>query len=71
MSPYTFDLSNGTTKGYGIRMIAQAPQITTDIENSEAIEGENGTRKVLIDNVLYLITPDGKMYDIVGKGVKF
>jgi hypothetical protein len=70
MSPYTMDLSKGTTEGYGLRIIADR-QTTTDIENGEAAEGENGVRKVLIDNVLYLITPDGKMYDVVGKGVKF
>lgn len=70
MSPYLFDLSKGTTEGYGLRIIADR-QTTTDIENGEAVEGENGVRKVLIDNVLYLITPDGKMYDVVGKGVKF
>jgi len=71
MSPYTMDLSKGTTEGYGLRLVAQAPQNTTDLENGEAAEGESGVRKVLIDNVLYLITPDGKMYDVVGKGVKF
>ena len=70
MSPYTMDLSKGTTDGYGLRIIADR-QTTTDIENGEAAEGENGVRKVLIDNVLYLITPDGKMYDVIGKGVKF
>ena len=70
MSPYTMDLSKGTTEGYGLRIIADR-QTTTDIENGEAVECENGVRKVLIDNVLYLITPDGKMYDVVGKGVKF
>ena len=71
MSPYLFDLSKGTTEGYGLRLVVQTPQNTTDLENGEAAEGENGVRKVLIDNVLYLITPDGKMYDVVGKGVKF
>jgi len=70
MSPYLFDLSKGTTEGYGLRLVADR-QTTTDIENGEAAEGESGVRKVLIDNVLYLITPDGKMYDVVGKGVKF
>lgn len=70
MSPYTMDLSKGTTEGYGLRIIADR-QTATDIENGEAAEGESGVRKVLIDNVLYLITPDGKMYDVVGKGVKF
>ena len=71
MSPYDFDLTKGTTEGYGLRIVAQTPQVTTDIENGGLLNGENGVRKVLIDNVLYIVTPEGKMYDIVGKGVNF
>ena len=71
MSPYDFDLTKGTTEGYGLRIVAETPQISTDIENGGLLNGENGVRKVLIDNVLYIITPEGKMYDIVGKGVNF
>ena len=71
MSPYDFDLTKGTTEGYGLRIVAQTPQISTDIENGGLLNGADGVRKVLIDNVLYIVTPEGKMYDIVGKGVNF
>lgn len=71
MSPFTFDLTKGTTEGFGLCLVADSPKVTTDIENDELLNGENGVRKVLIDNVIYLITPEGKMYDIVGKSVKY
>jgi hypothetical protein len=68
MSPYELDLTKGTTEGYGLRIVADR-QTTTDVENAET---ENGSvRKVLIDDKIYIVTPEGKMYDIVGKGVKF
>ena len=70
MSPYDFDLTKGTTEGYGLRIVAETPQVTTDFEQSE-FSDQPSVRKVLIDNVLYIITPEGKMYDIVGKGVNF
>ena len=68
MSPYELDLTKGTTEGYGLRIVADR-QTTTDVENAET---ENGSvRKVLIDDKIYIVTPDGKMYDIVGKSVKY
>ena len=68
-SPYVFDLTKGTTEGYGLKMYVQ--QVTTDIENGELLNGENGVRKVLIDDVIYIVTPEGKMYDITGKSVNY
>jgi hypothetical protein len=68
MSPYTIDLTKGTTSGYGLRIVADR-QTTTDVENAE-IENQ-GVRKVLIDDKIYIVTPEGKMYDIVGKSVKY
>ena len=70
MSPYEFDLEQGTTEGYGLRIVA-SEQTMTDIENGGLLNEENGVRKVLIDDQIYIITPEGKMYDIVGKGIKF
>ena len=70
MSAYEFELEQGTTEGYGLRIVA-SEQTTTDIENGGLLNDENGVRKVLIDNVIYVVTPEGKMYDIVGKGIKF
>ena len=70
MSPYELNLEQGTTEGYGLRIVA-SQQTTTDIENGGLLNDENGVRKVMIDNVIYIVTPEGKMYDIVGKGIKF
>ena len=70
MSAYEFDLEQGTTEGYGLRIVANE-QTTTDIENGGLLNDENGVRKVMIDDVIYIVTPEGKMYDIVGKGIKF
>ena len=69
-SPYMFDLSKGTTNGYGLRIEVQAPQMPTGIEESE-FSNQSSVRKVLIDNKVYIVTPEGKMYNIIGKGVKF
>lgn len=68
-SPYVFDLSKGTTTGYGLRIEARGPQIATGVDGANA-EGQ-AMRKVIIDNKVYIITPEGKMYDIVGKSVKY
>ena len=70
MSPYELNLEQGTTEGYGLRIVA-SQQTTTDIENGGLLNDANGVRKVLIDDVIYIVTPEGKMYDIVGKGIKF
>lgn len=67
-SPYVFDLTKGTTEGYGLLMDARAPYSTTGVDNIDA-EGQT-MRKVLIDNVIYIITPEGAMYDITGKIAK-
>lgn len=67
-SAYTFDLEQGSTEGYGLRLVAEAPQMMTDIDETGA-EAQS-VKKVLIDNVLYLITPQGAMYDINGKIIK-
>ena len=68
-SPYVFDLAKGTTEGYGLRITARAPQIATGIDETNA--DSQSVRKVLINNTIYLVTPEGKMYDIVGKSAKY
>ncbi len=68
-SPYVIDLAKGTTEGYGLRIAARAPQIATGVEETNA--DSQSVRKVLINNTIYLVTPEGKMYDIVGKSVKY
>ena len=69
MNPCELDLEKGTTEGYGLRIVARE-QTTTAIENVDSFNGE-GIRKVMIDNVIYIVTPEGKMYDITGKSVKY
>ena len=68
-SPYVFDLAKGTTEGYGLRIAARAPQIATGVDETDA-DGKS-VRKVVINDKIYLITPEGKMYDIIGKSVKY
>lgn len=68
-SPYVLDLAKGMTDGYGLRVEARAPQIATGVDETNA--DSKSVRKVLINNTIYLITPEGKMYDIVGKSAKY
>jgi hypothetical protein len=68
-APYVFDLAKGSTEGYGLQIYAHnAPQIATGVD--EVQDGNAQCTKVLIDNTMYIITPDGAMYDITGKFVK-
>ncbi len=69
-SPYTIDLAKGTTEGYGLRIVARhnAPSVATGMD--ELNVDEDGNRKVLIDNMLYIITPEGAMYSVTGEKVK-
>lgn len=66
-SPYVIDLTKGTTEGYGLKMYVM--QVATDVET--VIGDQNSVRKVLIDDVIYIVTPEGKMYDITGKSANY
>lgn len=68
LGAYTLELAKGTTTGYGLRIEARTPQVATGIESTAT--DTNSARKVLINNTLYIVTPDGKMYDAVGKNVQ-
>lgn len=67
MSGYTFDLEKGTTSNYGLRLVVSAPHIATGTENIQA-DGIQGS-KIIIDNQLYIITPQGAVYDALGHKV--
>lgn len=69
-SPYTIDLAKGMTEGYGLRIVARhhSPSVATGMD--ELNVDEDGNRKVLIDNMLYIITPEGAMYSVMGEKVK-
>lgn len=64
-SDYTFDAAEGTTRGrFFIRGQFKAPNTTTDIQNGAGVE--EGARKVLIDQKIY-IEVNGRLYDATGK----
>ena len=68
-SPYVFDLAKGKTEGYGLRIYAQeSSQITTGVEEVDG--GKDACTKVVIDQTMYIITPDGAMYSVTGKKIK-
>jgi hypothetical protein len=69
-SSYTIDLAKGMTEGYGLRIVARhnAPSVATGMD--ELNVDQDGNRKVLIDNMLYIITPEGAMYSVTGEKVK-
>ena len=65
-SPYSFELTKGSTEGYGLKLYVNA--VATDIES---IQGEGAQcRKIMIDNQIYIVMPNGTMYDITGKKVQ-
>ena len=68
-SDYTADFDKGNNAGYSIMIQARAPQIITDLENINALDGENGVQKLLIDGQIYILRNE-KMYDVNGKMVK-
>ena len=65
-SPYSFELTKGCTEGYGLKLYVNA--VATDIESIQG-EGEQ-CRKIMIDNQIYIVMPNGTMYDITGKKVQ-
>lgn len=68
-SPYSLDLTKGTTTGYGLQLeVVNAPQITTGVDE---IGGEKeGNRKVIINDAMYIITKEGAIFNATGKKVK-
>lgn len=69
MSAYEFELSKGLTDGYGLKMVSHAPKVATGVDNADAESA--AMRKVIINDKVYVITPEGKMYDVIGKCVKY
>ena len=66
---YTATLEKGTTEGYGLRLVYNAPEITTGIEETTILNGEQ-VRKVMIDEKVYIIR-GGQVYSIDGQLVKY
>ena len=67
MSEYVLSLEKGNTSSYGL-MIVRAPQVTTGVDETEA--SDKAVRKVIIDNTMYIITPEGTMFNVIGKKVQ-
>jgi hypothetical protein len=65
MSPCELDLTKGTTEGYGLRIVADR-ETTTDVENTWFDNQPAGAKKVLIDDQIYIVLPDGRMYNVQG-----
>lgn len=66
---YTATLEKGTTEGYGLRLVYNAPEIATGIEETTIENGEQ-IRKVMIDEKVYIIR-GGQVYSIDGQLVKY
>ena len=67
-SEYVLSLEKGTTTAYGLQIV-KTPAITTGVDQID-VKGQT-MRKVLMNDKIYIITPEGAMYDVLGKGVKF
>ena len=65
---YTMTLNDGKYTNYGIRVGANAPQVTTGIDEA-VVDAKGETRKVLIDNQVFIIRGE-KVYTIDGQLVK-
>lgn len=69
MSPYEFDLEQGTTEGYGLQLyVRQSPEVATGVDGVQ--DAEIGARKVLINDKIYLITPEGAIFSVTGKKIQ-
>ena len=68
-APYTFTLNKGTSANYGLRIsIKKAPQTATGVDEA-IVDAQGETRKVLIDNKVFIIRGD-KVYSVDGQLVK-
>lgn len=66
---YTVNLTAGTHDGRFLLEIAPIQQTPTDIDLINGENGENGVRKMLINQQMYIIR-DGKIYDARGARVQ-
>jgi hypothetical protein len=65
---YTAVLEKGTTGRYGLRLVRNAPQIATGIDEA-VVDADGNTRKVLINNQVFIIRGE-KVYTVDGQLVK-
>ncbi len=65
---YTTSLPQGEVTGYGLRIIAKTPAVATGMDEA-LIDAQGNTRKVLIDNKVYIIRGNN-VYSADGQLVK-
>ena len=68
MAPYTAYMEAGTSQRYGLRLTAKAPETATGVDEA-IIDAQGDTRKVLIDNKVFIIRGE-KVYTVDGQLVK-
>ena len=68
MAPYTTKFEAGRNQRYGLRLVANAPQVVTGIEGA-LIDANGEVRKVMIDNQIYIIRGEN-VYSVDGQLVK-
>ncbi len=66
MSACEFELTKGTTEGYGLLLKANAPAIATGVDE---VNAEANVQKVVINDNVFILR-NGQMYDVTGKAVK-
>ena len=68
-SPASLVLKKGLKEGFGLRMkYNDAPGMAEGVDDIN--DETQSMRKVLIDNKIYIITPEGAMYDVNGKLIR-
>ena len=68
-SPAEIVLNSGLKTDFGLILKSHnAPEIAEGVDNID--DDNHSVRKVLIDNTIYVITPDGAMYDVTGKLIR-
>ena len=65
---YMLDLPAGVNNQYGLRLVKNAPQITTGIDEA-VVDAKGEPRKVLINNQVYIIR-GGEVYTVTGAKIQ-
>ncbi|MBQ6777766.1 MAG: hypothetical protein IJP52_05585 [Paludibacteraceae bacterium] len=66
--PYVADLMKGESNEYGILMLVQKSNVSTDVENINNPDNE-GIEKIILNNRLYILR-DGEIYDATGAKIQ-
>ena len=66
--PYETYLPQGTNTQYGLRIVYEAPQLVTGVDEA-TIENGEPVRKVMMEDKVYIIR-NGEMYSVTGAKVK-